>query len=139
MTPADRDLSERFATLRREEERGSPAFAAVWAAAEARRRPRQGRRVGWRLAAALGSAAFVALAVFGRGPHAPAPAAGPARIPPSITEWRAPTDFLLETPAREVLRSMPRFGREGPPSDRGRLALPTPSPTSHSARRRRES
>jgi hypothetical protein len=28
----------------------------------------------------------------------------------SITEWKAPTDFLLETPGRELLRTVPRFG-----------------------------
>ena len=26
---------------------------------------------------------------------------------PSITEWRAPTDFLLQTPGRELLNTIP--------------------------------
>lgn len=28
----------------------------------------------------------------------------------TLTSWKAPTDFLLETPQIEMLRSVPRFG-----------------------------
>ncbi len=28
----------------------------------------------------------------------------------SITEWKAPTDFLLETPGSELLRTVPQIG-----------------------------
>ncbi len=29
----------------------------------------------------------------------------------SITEWKAPTDFLLETPGSELLRTVPEIGQ----------------------------
>ena len=140
MTPDDRDLRERFAALRAEEQRRAPRFSAVWAAAEDRRGRRQGRRAGLRLAAAFAGAALLTLAVFVWRPSSPPPPApGSEPVPPSITEWRAPTDFLLETPGREVLRTVPRFGRSGLPVDRTRLAPPAASPTSDPAHRRRES
>ena len=31
----------------------------------------------------------------------------PAKPQPSITAWKAPTDFLLQTPGRELLTSVP--------------------------------
>jgi hypothetical protein len=100
----DRELRERFAALRREDEAGAPALERLLA----RARPRAGTgkealRLG-RPALALAAAAAVFLGIALLDPRKPPPSL------PSITEWRSPTDFLLQTPGREVLESLPRFG-----------------------------
>jgi hypothetical protein len=96
----DADLRARFAVLRREEQ-PAPEFASLW-----RRRPNSSRgRALWLMAAACGAivlAAIVWQSATPRRPHDLSVA--------SITEWKAPTDFLLETPGRELLRTVPQIG-----------------------------
>ena len=95
----DDDLRQAFAVLRREEAKAAPAFEAVRARA----------RVGIPRVAPLGAllaAATVAAAVFGvvvrrQGPPPPMAAIG---------AWVAPTDFLLDTPGREIVQTVPRIG-----------------------------
>ena len=104
MTLDDRDLRQRFAALRREDEGGTPAFASIRKTlATRRRRPRMTTL----LTAAAALAMLLAAVSLLRPPHA-----GKAPPPPvlSITEWRAPTDFLLQTPGRELLRAVPKIG-----------------------------
>lgn len=101
----DRDLGERFAAWRREEETGAPRFERVWPRAAGSHARRAGP---WLVAAAAGLslAAFFLLRV--------APRAEP-RVPlVSITGWKAPTDFLLQVPGREILNSVPRLGQPVP-------------------------
>jgi hypothetical protein len=91
----DDDLRQRFAALREQDERDRPGFPQVRAGALARRKT-GGRRLPL---AAVAAAALVLLAlVLGREPEPPGP---------SLAEWRAPTDFLLDTPGREVLTLAP--------------------------------
>jgi hypothetical protein len=85
------NLQEAFAELRRQESTGAPRFEQLW-------RPRSPRR-----RAPIASLAFATLilivAVFlTLRPH-------PQR--PSITAWRPPTDFLLNTPGRELIHNLP--------------------------------
>ncbi len=112
----DRDLRRRFAALRRQELEAVPPFRRVWAAARARRRPRP--RVRFAVAA-------VALAILGllwlRPDTRPAPESGTS---PSIAQWRSPTDFLLATPGRELLSTVPALGSPAIPG----LGLPVPPP-----------
>jgi hypothetical protein len=94
------DLRDRFAALRREEEQGAPPFAAVRQAARAHRRRPASRR--WLLAPVSVAAALCLLLVWltertGTPPPAP-PGASLA-----LADWRPPTDFLLQTPGREIL------------------------------------
>ncbi len=98
----DKDLRERFAALRREDEAQAPDFVVL----TARRRPRSVGKF-------VGVAAFVVAIVVGvilLRPVPRKPEQGTGGNIASIAEWKAPTDFLLETPGRELLRSVPTIG-----------------------------
>ena len=97
----EHDLRERFAALRREESAGTPEFRRMLAAA--RTRPRSGRRdVGFLAAAVLVLIAFVAILTVRHGHRTPVDLAG-VRV-------NVPTDFLLQVPGAELLRTVPRLG-----------------------------
>jgi len=88
----DDDLRRAFAELRRIESR-APKYAV----------PAPGRRLSrWRVGSVLAFALVLLLVVIGVAilPHH-------HPLQPSITEWRAPTDFLLKTPGHELLDSVP--------------------------------
>jgi hypothetical protein len=115
MLDDDRDLRERFGALRGEDERAAPDFARL----SRRPAPRLPR---WRALAWAGAAALVVLAVvLGRPWSSRAPRQSQAA--PSITTWTSPTDFLLETPGRQLLQAAPASGRRWiefpPPSSFG--------------------
>jgi hypothetical protein len=94
-------LRRRFAMLRREDEQQAPEFGRLWhGRADARR-----RQTRWFMAAAC---VLVALALLWRRSAQRHP---DDKTVASITEWKAPTDFLLETPGRELLRTVPEIGQ----------------------------
>jgi hypothetical protein len=96
----DRGLHARFAALRHEEEQQVPEFASFW-----RRVPRSSRsRARWLVAAACVVIVLAGI-LWQRAIRAPQDLSVA-----SITEWKAPTDFLLETPGREWLRTVPAIG-----------------------------
>jgi len=108
MKDDDRDLYEAFQAVRREEATRVPAFSPGWQS----NRERGFWRSSGRLAAAticLGMMMGVAvwLGLRARTPqighHGPLTAA-------SVTTWKPSTDFLLETPGREVLYDVPAIG-----------------------------
>jgi hypothetical protein len=106
MTANDRDLRDRFAALRREEEANAPGFTAR---REARRAPVRRRAPAVLLAAVACLVAFAAAGLWMRtASHRPHPEPGQTAV--SLMEWKPPTDFLLETPGREMLRTVPAFG-----------------------------
>lgn len=114
----DRDLRRRFMALREEDTREAPGFAALWRRAQARPEPRPPRRrVRWLLVAGATCAVF--LAAVERRPRStsrPTPAPPSVTIAtPSLGEWRPPTDFLLQTPALEILTTVPALGESMPP------------------------
>ena len=94
----DADLRQAFAVLRREEAKAAPTFEAV----RARARPRRLAPLGGLLAAASVAAAILGIVV--RRPDPPPPMT-------SMEQWIAPTDFLLDTPGREILQTVPPIGR----------------------------
>jgi hypothetical protein len=101
----DDDLRRRFAVLRRDDEQGIPEFARLWRGKA--HAPRSKR--GWVVAAAF---ALVLVALGWRltqrlPPARPKPADVSVVL---ITEWKAPTDFLLATPGRELLSTVPQIG-----------------------------
>lgn len=99
--PHDDALRGRFAVLRREEEEHVPEFASLWRGRV--RAPRGKAR--WVVAAACALIVVVAVLWSRSGKR------GPEEVSvASITEWKAPTDFLLETPGRELLRTVPEIG-----------------------------
>jgi hypothetical protein len=98
---SDNTLRRRFVALRREEDQQAPEFATLWKARAGKRR----RQTRWFAATAC---ALIALLAFlwirsVQRRHDDKTVA-------SITEWKAPTDFLLETPGRELLRTVPEIG-----------------------------
>jgi hypothetical protein len=111
----DDELRSRFVALRREEAAQAPEFVApgrgVVPRATASRegiRRRRGWTAGRLMAVSACSITILALAWWWRlMPQKPGHEGTPAV---SITEWRAPTDFLLETPGRELLRTVPSIG-----------------------------
>lgn len=108
----DRDLRARFAELRRQDALRAPEFAGLIR----RSRPPMFRR----MAVAAVCVLVAGLLVLVLYPRRPAP---PAL---SLTQWRSPTDFLLQTPGRDLLRSVPRFGAW---PEEGVAPGPSPSPT----------
>ncbi|HEX7288482.1 MAG TPA: hypothetical protein VF532_20020 [Candidatus Angelobacter sp.] len=110
----DRNLHQRFAELRRQDTARAPEFAALL-------RPRA-KRTGFsafsRLAIAV-ACVLVITVTLARYHSRP-----PAKPVPSLSEWRSPTDFLLQTPGRELLIGVPRLG-EWPQG----IAVPGSSPS----------
>lgn len=109
----DDDLRARFAALRQEDSALLPRFRVGQQALGAT--PRLGR---WIAAAALASAAAAVLWLVGRDREA----GDRFALDLAAAVWRAPTDFLLETPGRDLLRQVPEVGRVMVPS------LPNRSP-----------
>jgi hypothetical protein len=102
----DDDLRMRFAALRREEEMLAPAFELPRGDLAAR---------GWRwsagtLMAAAVCAITITVAVVLLRLVPAAPRGSNSSPVASLSQWRSPTDFLLETPGREMLRSVPAIG-----------------------------
>jgi hypothetical protein len=87
------NLREAFETLRQQEAGSAPRFDRMWHA-------RAQRSFTPRLAFAAMVLIIVAVLAF-----------RPEKPQPSITAWKAPTDFLLQTPGRELLQSTPEFER----------------------------
>jgi len=85
----DERLHQAFDDLRRSEGMQAPRFERLW-------KPRPARRHSKLAAAVL----LVAVMLTAIAVHRPEPQ-------PSISTWRAPTDFLLRTPGQELLGSLP--------------------------------
>jgi hypothetical protein len=82
-------LKQSFDALRQQEAASAPRFDRMWHA-------RAPRSLTPRLAFAAMLLITAAVLVF-----------RPQKPQPSITAWKAPTDFLLQTPGRELLTSIP--------------------------------
>jgi hypothetical protein len=101
----DSDLRERFASLRRSDAASAPSFERAIGVAR-----RRSNDAGWRVAIAaciLVAAAAVVILRVSHPPEAPTTRAAA----PTLADWRAPTDFLLDTPGRELLHTIPDVGR----------------------------
>lgn len=104
-----------FAELRRDEESRAPEFAAVWSAANSRLQRQHRQRYFLRISAvaaglmALGLVAALLPELEPKQPRRTVPVAGlasasaplpqpglPWRTALLVSQWRAPTDFLLE-------------------------------------------
>jgi hypothetical protein len=109
----DQELRERFAALRGEDAERAPDFAEL-------RKRRSPPRPSWRARAAVVAALAVVVVLLFMHYRRPSP-------PPesSITEWRSPTEFLLQTPGRELLERVPAFA-QGPASMANPAGTPTP-------------
>jgi hypothetical protein len=113
MAGDDRDLYECFRALRREEEASVPAISRFLP--PARQRHQRGLPGIVAVATACLAAAIAAVVWLLPGFHAPhAPRerwnAAPQQAAVSITAWSPATDFLLNTPGRELLQDVPAIG-----------------------------
>jgi hypothetical protein len=97
----DDELRSRFRALRREEEARTPEFripgSVTW---RGRRRRTAGILAAAACLAAMLAAAYILPMLRTKPRHA-----GEKAV--ALTEWRSPTDFLLQTPGRELLRTVP--------------------------------
>jgi hypothetical protein len=104
----DSNLREQFASLRDADAASAPSFEGVIGVAR-----RRSNDAGWRVAIA---ACILMVAVGGvilRVSH-PGEAPTTRASAPTLADWRAPTDFLLDTPGRKLLHTIPDFGRRTP-------------------------
>jgi ferric-dicitrate binding protein FerR (iron transport regulator) len=104
----DHHLKRAFEALRRDAASGTPPFGATVAAARARQTAAPRRR-------ALGLAAVVVVAVVAVLAVATWRTRNGSRLEIDLAtvRWHAPTDFLLNLPGDELLRSVPQLGRRG--------------------------
>ena len=86
-------LRDAFAELRRSETVHAPRFTTLWSARPKRRQAAALRKI------VFATLLLVIVAISVR-----------RHEQPSITAWKAPTDFLLVTPGRELLQSTPDLG-----------------------------
>jgi hypothetical protein len=107
----DEDLRTAFAGLRAADRARTPRYRI-----EPRPGPAAGRPLRPALVGLLVAAGLAAVLVLRPGPPPPAP-------PPSLAEWRSPTEFLLRTPAQELLYTVPRLG-QGLPADAVKGGVP---------------
>ena len=125
MNDDDRELRDMFARLRREDRAHVPPF----------QKPPARPVSPWALPAKVAAAAAVILVVVVLA----VPDSGPRRPPVQLVDlgdaaWHSPTDFLLNTPGQDLLRTIPPIGsrRRWAPID-----LQDGSPASESTRTRR--
>ena len=113
---SERDSALRAALKRSQRSTHLPAFDEVWSAAQASRRGQFARVL--LAAAVLVTTAWLLVASvkpWAEPLHAKAvlPTAAPLVVPPvvlALSDWRAPTDFLLETPGLELMATVPVVG-----------------------------
>jgi hypothetical protein len=112
MTNTDRDLRELFARLKQEDRAQVPAFrVAPTVALPSAQRPLRALLVAAAVVVVVLSAE-VGRRMWGRpaAPWAPGPRPSALSLGRSALNSSSPTDFLLNTPGSELLRTVPRFG-----------------------------
>jgi hypothetical protein len=126
----DETVRRAFDSLRKEDARRAPTFDAI-----VHRKMLPARPI--RLNSPL-SALAVVLLIFGLGIGYWHLANTRHDSSPLILAWRAPTDFLLDTPRSPLMNGVPRIGVAPPPA-LGRFAEPStpsePNATSEPERR----
>jgi len=128
---SDEHLRELFSVLRKEEMPRTPPFIPGPKIESVRQRRPAKWRPGLRFAATVCAATLLAALLWlrhdlprrraspGQGSYAPVA---------SITEWRPPTDFLLNTPGREMMRTVPVLTPEPYPNRAGSPPNRKPEP-----------
>jgi hypothetical protein len=106
MTDSDQDLRDRFRALRQEEETRAPELADLLRRVPVRASSKSARRL--IVAAALLAATVATVLLF--WPTLPSFHQNPGKPVVSITQWKSPTEFLLDTPGRDILRTVPSMG-----------------------------
>lgn len=99
-SPEDSEVRALFEDLRRQEAARVPGFALP-RRADSQSAP----RAGWRAGATFALFVILLLTIV-------VIRSRPARqpVPVAMSGWKAPTDFLLDTPQSKFLRTVPQFG-----------------------------
>ncbi len=113
-TERERELLKRaLAEAHRSTRRRTPAFGVLWSrAVAARKRPRRApgsRRLALGAAAAAALVLAATLALWTADRQSRSELEGAMTIAAALGEWKAPLDFLLETPGKEWLEAAPRW------------------------------
>lgn len=111
----DRDLRDTFQALRREEADSAPVFRPVWDGAARASRAQRSHVFpvfGWAAAAAAVTVIAGSAMLYRATSRLTEP--GNDRVLEEVVvplaQWRAPTDFLLHTPGRDLFATIPRIG-----------------------------
>jgi hypothetical protein len=99
----DSQLRAYFASLRRAGDSATPSLERVIGRAARRSHDR-----GLKVAASVVFSVVTVVILWAWNPHRSPPLNAAA---PRLADWRAPTDFLLDTPGRELLHTIPVMGR----------------------------
>ena len=105
MNREDHDIRDRFAALRQEEAAQAPEFEQLLRRAPLPRPEYPRILIAATLCLALSFAAILGLRPAFQRRHS-----APGGTALSITAWTPPTDFLLDTPGSELLRTVPVIG-----------------------------
>ena len=97
--PKEAEVRKLYLELRREDRRRMPAFTTVWAASVVRHRRQRFGLCLQRVAAVAAVAALLVHHRAARDGRRAAEAELPWKSTVLISQWRAPTDFLLEPPS----------------------------------------
>lgn len=125
----DEKLRNAFDALRRETQASDPSFASLTAphALEAQRWRRRRRRIAI-MAAAIIAGAFIWHPRANNEPDFERFTALTGIDPGQVT-WRAPSDFLLEVPGRDLLRKVPLIDIQAPALSADSVRPPDPNST----------
>ena len=123
MNDDDRELRDRFARLRHEDRSRVPAFRAPVAG--------EASKPMWPIPIAIAAAIALIAFVIAR-PDGPREAS--LHVDLGAASWQSPTDFLLNTPGRDMLRRVPAVGS---PDDWTPFDPRTRAPQSESTRSQR--
>lgn len=122
MSSDDRDLYEYFAAVRREETARVPPMPLPSLIADVPRR----RSLPAKLVTATACLAIIIAGIVWMLPRSRVPHQRANRerqqVAVSITSWKPATDFLLNTPGREILQGVPAIGEW--PRDFSKPVLP---------------
>jgi len=129
---SDEHLRGLFSKLRKEDQARIPPPLMTGPKIESVRQRRPAKwRPGLRFAATVCAATLLAALLWLRHDlslHRAAPGQGSYAPVASITEWRPPTDFLLNTPGREMMRTVPVLTPEPSPNRAGSPPNRKPEP-----------
>ncbi len=109
--PHDREaVKEALSEAHRATRRQPPEFATLWSRAAGQMRSRRSART-TRLAGAAAALALAAgIGLWTAERHSRAELEDAMATAAAISEWRAPLDYLLDTPGRQWLETTPSWG-----------------------------
>jgi hypothetical protein len=103
------EVAEWFRQLRQTEESEAPPFDEVWEVARFRSARSKSRRLYYSFAAV--AALFACLTVPALWWQSRRQGTGLTAVrTTSISQWKSPTDFLIDTPGQKLLKTVPRIG-----------------------------